>query len=639
MKNRVLSVLLTLCMVLALFPGTAFAAGNNRAAEDSIGTSGNEVYAVGSDVTLADLVSAVSTNGTVAVDKSYTLAEDTTPVQINKAFTLSLGEKNINASLNVVEGGDLTVTGTGSLTGSLTMAAGTYRGTLPTGTKTITGGAFTVDVSEFINADLYQCVLENGLYVVSAKTTEPEPGEYTITVSKEGNGTVAASAEKATAGTQVTITATPAEGYQLGTITVMNGTEAVTVTGNTFVMPEGNVTVTVTFVAIEYTITVEAAEGVTATTDPAGKATVGTTVTINATGEGTAIYKVVKTGTTEEVAVAGNTFTMPASNVTVTVSFVKPVEPEVVVDGDTASAEVKDEDIANAEVSDGTIVIEATTETADNVAKVEVTLPTQAILEKTAGDSSAPAVQTVEVSTDVGTVELPAEALQVAGGDTKEPVKMVVEKTADPKPAKGEDGAEVQVAVSFQVDLVKATSGEKAEVKGLNTEIKLSFNIAGLWNSTVKPVLAYIDDARNITRLKGDYINNIITGYVNHLSEFGVVEDVAEPDEPTTPEEPKPGKPDAISIGAETSGGVGTVRKITIDTTKVSVDGNYLLVRVTADGKNIIYMVSAQAAMDVSYKGTTDMVVAFLLDGSKTNVMPDPGDDLVLAGCMAWAGK
>ena len=71
----------------------------------------------------------------------------------------------------------------------------------------------------------------------------------------------------------------------------------------------------------------------------------------------------------------------------------------------------------------------------------------------------------------------------------------------------------------------------------------------------------------------------------------------------------------------------------------MSVDGNYLLVRVTADGKNIIYMVSAQATMDVSYKGSTDSVLAILLDGSDTNVMPDPGDDLVLAGCMAWAGK
>lgn len=577
MKNRVLSVLLTLCMVLALFPGTAFAAGNNRAAEGSIGTNGNEVYAVGSDVTLANLVSAVPTGGTVAVDKSYTLAEDTTPVQINKAFTLSLGEKNINADLNVVEGGDLTVTGTGSLTGSLTMAAGTYRGTLPTGTKTITGGAFTVDVSEFINADLYQCVLENGLYVVSAKTTEPEPVKYTITVVAEAaNGTVSTDpANEAAEGDVVTVTANANEGYVLEKITVVDAnSNNVTVTDSKFTMPAANVTVTVTFAAIK---PVEVTPAVKDETNEAGE--------------------------------------------TIKVS----------------TAEVTAEAITSAEVTANTIAIKATSASAGDVSKVEVTLPTQAILDKKAEDSTTAAVATVEVSTDVGKVALPTEALEKAAGEN---VTMVVEKKDAPEAAKGEDGKEVEVAVSFQVDLVKASNkDEKVQVSGLSSEIKLTFDIAGLWNKTVKPVLAYIDDARNITRLKGDYANGIITGYVNHLSEFGVVEDVAEPDEPTTPEEPGGPIKDAISIGAETEGGVGTVRKITIDTTKVSVDGNYLLVRVTADGKNIIYMVSAQATMDVSYKGSTDSVLAILLDGSDTNVMPDPGDDLVLAGCMAWAGK
>ena len=577
MKNRVLSVLLTLCMVLALFPGTAFAAGNNRAAEGSIGTNGNEVYAVGSDVTLANLVSAVPTGGTVAVDKSYTLAEDTTPVQINKAFTLSLGEKNINADLNVVEGGDLTVTGTGSLTGSLTMAAGTYRGTLPTGTKTITGGAFTVDVSEFINADLYQCVLENGLYVVSAKTTEPEPVKYTITVVAEAaNGTVSTDpANEAAEGDVVTVTANANEGYVLEKITVVDAnSNNVTVTDSKFTMPAANVTVTVTFAAIK---PVEVTPAVKDETNEAGE--------------------------------------------TIKVS----------------TAEVTAEAITSAEVTANTIAIKATSESAGDVSKVEVTLPTQAILDKKAEDGTTAAVATVEVSTDVGKVALPTEALSKAAGEN---VTMVVEKKDAPEAAKGEDGKEVEVAVSFQVDLVKASNkDEKVQVSGLSSEIKLTFDITGLWNKTVKPVLAYIDDARNITRLKGDYANGIITGYVNHLSEFGVVEAVAEPDEPTTPEEPGGPIKDAISIGAETEGGVGTVRKITIDTTKVSVDGNYLLVRVTADGKNIIYMVSAQATMDVSYKGSTDSVLAILLDGSDTNVMPNPGDDLVLAGCMAWAGK
>ena len=560
MKNRVLSVLLTLCMVLALFPGTAFAAGNNRAAEGSIGTNGNEVYAVGSDVTLANLVSAVPAGGTVAVDKSYTLAKDTAPVQINKAFTLTLGEKNINADLNVVEGGDLTVTGTGSLTGSLTMAAGTYKGALPTGTKTITGGTFDSDVSAYIGAD-YECVKgADGLYVVSAKTTEPdpEPVKYTITVAEAANGTVSTDpANEAAEGDVVTVTANANEGYVLEKITVVDAnSNNVTVTDSKFTMPAANVTVTVTFAAIK---PVEVTPTVKDETNEAGE--------------------------------------------TIKVS----------------TAEVAAEAITGAEVTADTIAIEATSESAGNVSKVEVTLPTQAILDKKAGDNTTAAVATVEVSTDVGKVALPTEALSKAAGEN---VTMVVEKKDAPEAAKGEDGKEVEVAVSFQVDLVKASNkDEKVQVSGLSSEIKLTFDIAGLWNKTVKPVLAYIDDARNITRLKGDYANGIITGFVNHLSEFGVVEAVAEPDEPTTPEEPGGPIKDAISIGAETEGGVGTVRKITIDTTKVSVDGNYLLVRVTADGKNIIYMVSAQATMDVSYKGSTDSVLAILLDGSDTNVM------------------
>lgn len=413
MKNRVLSVLLTLCMVLALFPGTAFAAGNNRAAEGSIGTNGNEVYAVGSDVTLADLVSAVSASGTVAVDKSYTLAEDTTPVQINKAFTLSLGEKNINADLNVVEGGDLTVTGTGSLTGSLTMAAGTYRGTLPTGTKTITGGAFSIDVSAYIGAD-YECVKgADGLYVVSAKTTEPdpEPVKYTITVAEAANGTVSTDpANEAAEGDVVTVTANANEGYVLEKITVVDAnSNNATVTDNKFTMPAANVTVTVTFAAIK---PVEVTPAVKDETNEAGE--------------------------------------------TIKVS----------------TAEVTADAITKAEVTANTIAIKATSESAGDVSKVEVTLPTQAILDKKAEDGTTAAVATVEVSTDVGKVALPTEALSKAAGEN---VTMVVEKKDAPEAAKGEDGKEVEVAVSFQVDLVKASNkDEKVQVSGLSSEIKLT---------------------------------------------------------------------------------------------------------------------------------------------------------------------
>ena len=79
-------------------------------------------------------------------------------------------------------------------------------------------------------------------------TGEIEPEKYTITVA-EGieHGTVVPDKTEAAAGETVTLTVTPAEGYELETLTVMNGETAVEVTNNTFVMPAGDVTITATF--------------------------------------------------------------------------------------------------------------------------------------------------------------------------------------------------------------------------------------------------------------------------------------------------------------------------------------------------------------------------------------------------------
>ncbi len=74
-----------------------------------------------------------------------------------------------------------------------------------------------------------------------------EPITYAITVSPTTNGTITASAERAAAGTEVTLTITPAEGYELDALTVKAGDTDVTVTDNKFTMPVGDVTVTATF--------------------------------------------------------------------------------------------------------------------------------------------------------------------------------------------------------------------------------------------------------------------------------------------------------------------------------------------------------------------------------------------------------
>ena len=81
------------------------------------------------------------------------------------------------------------------------------------------------------------------LVIELKEAAEPQPVEYTVTVNTQGEGTATAEPTTATAGTTVTLTQAAAEGWHF----VEWQSETVTVTDNTFVMPEGNVTVTAVF--------------------------------------------------------------------------------------------------------------------------------------------------------------------------------------------------------------------------------------------------------------------------------------------------------------------------------------------------------------------------------------------------------
>ena len=82
----------------------------------------------------------------------------------------------------------------------------------------------------------------------------PAPTTYDVTVAEIENGEVAVDKAAATAGERVTVTATPAEGHEVASVSVTCGEKQVDVTDNgdgtfTFVMPAGDVTVTVAFEA------------------------------------------------------------------------------------------------------------------------------------------------------------------------------------------------------------------------------------------------------------------------------------------------------------------------------------------------------------------------------------------------------
>ena len=148
-----------------------------------------------------------------------------------------------------------------------------------------------------------------------------------ITVEENENGTVTASARYAVAGTEVTLTSEPNSGYRFHE---WNITPEVAVTDNKFVMPEEAVTVSAVFTrrssSSTYPITVKDSTNGSAVSSHKS-ASSGTTVTITVTpdkGYTLETLTVTEKNGKEVKLTEKNgkyTFTMPASKVTVTATF------------------------------------------------------------------------------------------------------------------------------------------------------------------------------------------------------------------------------------------------------------------------------------------------------------------------------
>ena len=161
---------------------------------------------------------------------------------------------------------------------------------------------------------------------VTVHVDYPSASSYTISYNNPSNGSFTTKPASATSGSSVSFVATPATGYVVDTVTVMNGSTAISTTnsGNTytFTMPSANVSVTATFKKATYTITANATDcTVTGLTSPAEYgSTVSFTVTPD-TGYALKTLTVKQGTTTVSVTDSGNnsySFTMPAGNVTIT---------------------------------------------------------------------------------------------------------------------------------------------------------------------------------------------------------------------------------------------------------------------------------------------------------------------------------
>lgn len=241
--------------------------GGVTATTDSTVVLTGKVYTCSADVRTITVVPAA--NGTVTVSATSVAAGDTVTVTATPAAGYALeailvdGEAITGNTFEVTKNHKVTATFTAidytvdkgdETNGTFTLSAATanYGDTITI--ETAPDAGFAVEsvlindsasgVTEVVKNEKYTFTMPDGDVTVKVVFGQPS---YGITKADATNGTVAVSTERAVAGTEITITATPADGYEVDTVTVTGASGTVTVADNKFTMPAEDVTVTVTF--------------------------------------------------------------------------------------------------------------------------------------------------------------------------------------------------------------------------------------------------------------------------------------------------------------------------------------------------------------------------------------------------------
>lgn len=171
--------------------------------------------------------------------------------------------------------------------------------------------------------------------------------------------------------TEVTVTATPSDGYELTALKYNDGNDHDILSAKSFTMPKANVTVSGTFTPISYTLTgtPSPTEGGSVTFTKGGTtATVayfGDEITIVNTPNTDYVFSSVSAvdASSNPVTITDGKFTMPASNVTVTTIFAKKsfniTKTDVTVTGGSFKV-MKGSDVVTSAQWDDTIKVEVT---------------------------------------------------------------------------------------------------------------------------------------------------------------------------------------------------------------------------------------------------------------------------------------
>ena len=206
----------------------------------------------------------IKTNGKVTIDNTSSMVLQNNEKNNNTIyFVESTLENNGTLQANVVSKapvGSFSVTvknGTAVLDVATVTSGGTY--TLPAALPNQGYNHFVgwSDGTTTYDANTPVKIEKDTTFTAVWSYTPPANPNYRITIGDMENGTVTANPTAAKAGATVTLTPVPDEGYALSTLTVTDRFgDAVRVTENsdgtyTFPMPNGQVTVTATFVQVE----------------------------------------------------------------------------------------------------------------------------------------------------------------------------------------------------------------------------------------------------------------------------------------------------------------------------------------------------------------------------------------------------
>jgi len=306
----------------------------------------NEVVTIADqDATVTLTANPASGYGFENVAGNWTVTDEAT----NNTITVTPGENNtctftmpagnvtvsaifketgytITTKAEPLTGGTITGGGVFAKGGSTTLTARANEGY--TFSKWDDGVTTNPRVIENIQADAtYTAYFTAKKYNVQS-VTPAEGGTFTISeTEKDGDNDVAGT------GSVLTLTATPAEGYDLGSWKIMDANDAdITSTvgltlnaqdGNkaTFNMPAKDVKVTATFTLHKYKINLTQPAGGTISSDPAISAEKDTEVTLSYTANPGYEFQS-WTVVSGDITITDNKFTMPTNDVTISATFV-----------------------------------------------------------------------------------------------------------------------------------------------------------------------------------------------------------------------------------------------------------------------------------------------------------------------------